>query len=183
MKWDKWLVREENMQIFWPISTQNWKKSKQNSNVWKMSWKPILLFCQSSNNNKVVDAKFIALISHPTIVFAMLLAIPSTIHHLKGVSKYVLLISNFIGQKRICVCKCSFLYPSSSVFATWMKDLEDPLSRKSRNRGIRKKEPKEQCNNGMRDEEGDKTTKWYEISFWKCSFETPHSINKMSCTA
>ena len=64
-----------------------------------MSWKPILLFCQSSNNNKVVDAKFIALISHPTIVFAMLLAIPSTIHHLKGVSKYVLLISNFIGQK------------------------------------------------------------------------------------
>ena len=25
----------------------------------------------------------------------------------------------------------------------------DPLSRKSRNRGIRKKEPKEQCNNGM----------------------------------
>ena len=136
-----------------------------------MSWKPILLFCQSSNNNKVVDAKFIALISHPTIVFAMLLAIPSTIHHLKGVSKYVLLISNFIGQKRICVCKCSFLYPSSSVFATWMKDLdEDPLSRKSRNRGIRKKEPKEQCNNGMREEGDDKTTKWYQISFWKCFY-------------
>ena len=51
-------------------------------------------------------------------------------------------------------------YSSSSVFATWMKDLdEDPLSRKSRNRGIRKKEPKEQCNNGMREEGDDKTTK------------------------
>ena len=145
-----------------------------------MSWKPILLFCQSSNNNKVVDAKFIALISHPTIVFAMLLAIPSTIHHLKGVFKicfaYLKCKQKFKLHRSKNKCKCSFLYPSSSVFATWMKDLEDPLSRKSRNRGIRKKEPKEQCNNGMRDEEGDKTTKWYEISFWKCCFETPHSI-------
>ena len=74
-------------------------------NVSKMSWNPILLFCQSSNNNKVVDAKFIALISHPTIVFAMLLAIPSTIHHLKGVFKMCFAYLkckqefNFIGQK------------------------------------------------------------------------------------
>ena len=142
--------------------------------------KPILLFCQSSNNNKVVDAKFIALISHPTIVFAMLLAIPSTIHHLKGVFKICFAYLkckqefNFIGQKtNVNVLSYILLHQFlQHGWKTWRTHCQGSQGTE----GLEKKEPKEQCNNGMRDEEGDKTTKWYEISFWKCCFETPHSI-------